>query len=96
MLFSVFKLLLELLFKLCRLEGTRLKVSSPSLAGTGSGSEEASEIASDIAVSMFTECARRCAHSCDLSLLLINYFTESFPLPAAEAGSSWGPFSTKP
>ncbi len=50
MLSSVFELLLELLFKPCRLEGTRLKVSSDSLAGTGSGSEEASEIASDMAV----------------------------------------------
>ena len=50
MLFSVFELLVELLFKPCRLEGTRLEVSSDSLAGTGSGSEEASEIASDMAV----------------------------------------------
>jgi len=56
-LVSVFKCLLELLFEPCRLEGTRLRISSPSLAGTGSGSEEASEIASDMAVYVFSECA---------------------------------------
>lgn len=49
MLVCVVRFLLEMLFRLCRLEDKRRKLSSATPAGAGSGKEDARATASDIA-----------------------------------------------